>query len=132
VLVQADVEAGVEGQEFFSGTLDLGSAHVGGVVEDLALEVGDVDHVEVDQADRADARGGQVEGQWRTQAPRADAEDARGLEPPLARHRHLGHDQVAGVALNLVVGEGGVGGSAAEQVEGCHDRGSVRRPAAIG
>ena len=74
--------------------VDLGPADVGGDVDDLALEVRDVDDVEVDEPDGPDPGGGQVERERRAEAAGADAEHLRGLEPLLPVHRHLGHDQV--------------------------------------
>ena len=75
-------------------------------VDDLALQVGEVDDVEVDDAERADTGGGQVQRQRRAEAAGADAQHARGLQLLLALHADLGHDQVARVAQDLVVGEG--------------------------
>jgi hypothetical protein len=55
------VDVGVEGGEGLLGRVDLALAHPVLVVEDLALQVGLVDHVHVDDAERADAGGGQVQ-----------------------------------------------------------------------
>jgi hypothetical protein len=52
-------------------------------VDDLALQVGLVHHVEIDNADAANASGGQIQQQRRPQAARAHAEHASGLEPLL-------------------------------------------------
>ncbi len=62
MLVPEDDQVGVDRPELLLGAVDLGPAHVAGEVDDLALEVRDVDDVEVGQADRADARRGQIEG----------------------------------------------------------------------
>ncbi len=89
-------------------TLSLPTVDCG--VDDLALQVGFVDDVEVDQADGADAGGGEIERERRAEAAGADAEDLRGLELLLAFHADLGQDEVAGVAGDLLVGELGEGG----------------------
>ena len=87
------------------GGVDLELADGGGGVDDLALQVAGVDDVEVDQAERADAGGGEVERERRAEAAGADAEDLGGLELLLAFHADLGQDEVARVAGDLFVGE---------------------------
>ena len=74
-------------------------------VDDLALQIRFVDDVEVDEAEGADAGGGEVEGERGAEAAGADAEDPRGLELLLAFHADLGEDQVARVAGDLFVGQ---------------------------
>jgi hypothetical protein len=74
-------------------------------VDDLALKVGLVDDVEVDEADGAYPRCGEVEREGSSEAAGADAEDAGCLELLLALHADLGKDEVAGVAGDLFVGE---------------------------
>ena len=76
-------------------------------MDDLALQVAGVDDVEVDEAEGADAGGGEVEGERRAEAAGADAEDLRRLELLLALHADLGQDEVARVAGDLVVGQFG-------------------------
>jgi hypothetical protein len=44
----ADVDVGIDAQHALPGRLHLGAAHVGGGVQDLALQVGQVDVVVVD------------------------------------------------------------------------------------
>ena len=56
-----DVHVGVERGERLLGRVDLAVADAIHVVQDLALQVRLVDDVHVDDADRADAGGGQVE-----------------------------------------------------------------------
>ena len=74
-------------------------------MDDLALQVGCVDDVEVDEAEGADSGGGEIEGERGAEAAGADAEDLRGFELLLAFHADLGQDEVAGVAGDLFVGE---------------------------
>src|SRR3712207_9131892 len=54
--------------------LGLGPAHVGLAVDDLALQVGLVDDVELDDAERADAGRGQVHEHGRAETAGADGE----------------------------------------------------------
>ena len=75
------------------------------LMDDLPVQVGDVDGVEVDHADAPHARRREVGEDGRAEAARADDDDARGLELLLPLHRHLGHDEVAPVAADLLVGE---------------------------
>ena len=81
---------------------ELGMADVGGAVQDLSLEIRHIDDVEVDKSDRADPRGGEIERCRRAEAARADEQHTRRLDPPLAVERHIGENQVAAVALDLV------------------------------
>ena len=74
-------------------------------MQDLPLQVADVDGIEVDDADGADARGREIQRRRRTEAPGADTEHAAGLEPALAVRPHLGQDQVPAVALHFGVGQ---------------------------
>ena len=75
-----------------------------------------VDDVEVDEAERADAGGGEVERERRAEAAGADAEDLGGLELLLAFHADFGQDEVARVARDLFVGELGECGFSASSV----------------
>jgi len=85
--------------------VQLGPAHIGGGVDNLALQVGIVHDVEVNDAERADTCRAEVERQRRPQASGADAQHLRSFDFELALHADLGHDQVARVAQNLVVVE---------------------------
>lgn len=58
--VADDFHVGVERVQPVRGGLDLGATDGVGIVQDLALQVGRVDVVEVDDAERAHARGGEV------------------------------------------------------------------------
>nr|BFE76745.1 hypothetical protein GCM10020092_100460 [Actinoplanes digitatis] len=88
----------------------LGSADVGDAVDDLALEIGLVDGVEVDDAERSDAGRGQVEQGGRAETTRADGQDLGVLQPLLPVHPDVGDDQVTRVAADLVDAQ--LGGSA--------------------
>jgi len=74
-------------------------------VEDLALEVRQVDDVEVDDADRADAGGREIERGRGSEPAGADQQRLRLEEPLLALRADLGDQQVAAVALLLVAAE---------------------------
>jgi hypothetical protein len=53
-------------------------------VDDLPLQVGQADHVIVDQPDRADARRRQIKGRRRAEPAGAEDEHARALKTLLA------------------------------------------------
>ncbi len=74
-------------------------------MDDLALEVGLVDDVRVDDPERADARGREVERGGRAETARADEEDARVEDALLAVLADLRDQQVAAVARALLRGE---------------------------
>jgi len=85
--------------------LGLAAAHVGDAVDDLALQVRLVHHVEVDNAQRADPGRGQVQQRGRAEAAGPDAQDLGVLQPLLPGHAHVGDDQVTGVTPDLVDGQ---------------------------
>ena len=74
-----------------------------GAVDDLALEIGEIDRVEIDDADFADAGGGEVHGDGGAEAARADADDAGGANFLLARQADFGQDQMARVTADFVI-----------------------------
>src|SRR5699024_11810158 len=71
-LVKDHLDVGVDLLDTVSGGLGLGAIDVTLAVNDLALEVGLVDHVEVDDAQRSHARGGKVQQRGGAEAARAD------------------------------------------------------------
>ena len=60
-VVRDDVDVGVQRDDRLLRRVDLAVADAVEVVEDLALQVGGVDLVHVDDADRADSGGGEVQ-----------------------------------------------------------------------
>ena len=105
LLVGDDLDLGVERVDRPLRGLDLALPHPVGRVDDLALEVADVDDVEVDDADRPDAGGGEVERRRRAEAAGADEQRLRAEQPRLAGGADLGDQQVAAVALLLLGGQ---------------------------
>ena len=94
LLVEDDVHVGIERVDRPTCGLCLLLTHPVGRVDDLALEVGQVDDVEVDHADRANARGRQVEGRRRTETARADQERLRVQQLLLPLGADLGDEEV--------------------------------------
>src|SRR6185369_17129167 len=106
-LVGDDAHVGVDVPQALLGGDELLAADVARPVQDLALQVRVVHHVEVHDPQGAHAGGRQVQGQGRAQAPRPHAEHPGRLELPLSGQAHLGDDQVPGVSADLVVAERG-------------------------
>ena len=103
-LVRDDVDLRVKRAQTRARGCGLAGADVGGVEQQLALQVGQVDAVVIDDAQRADAGRGQVQAGRRTEAAGADHQYARGLEFFLAGDADLRQQQVAAVALAIVRG----------------------------
>ncbi len=104
-LVEDDLDVGVDLGNLVGGALQLRPADVGGAVDDLALQVGGVDHVEVDQAELPDPGGGQVHGVGGAEPAGADQQHPGVAQPQLPVHGHVGDDQVPRVAEDLVAGQ---------------------------
>ena len=74
-------------------------------VQRLAVQVGELDVVVVDDPEAPDARAGQIERDRRAERARADHQHARVAQRDLAELRPLRQQQLARVALELVVVE---------------------------
>jgi hypothetical protein len=74
-------------------------------MDDLALQIGFVDGVEVDYAERPYASRGEIEQRRATQTPGSDHQHACVLQPLLAVHSDIGNDQMTAVAAYLVDGQ---------------------------
>jgi hypothetical protein len=108
-VVADDLDEGVDPGDGLGGRLRLGPAHVGGAVDDLALQVRGVDGVVVDDADRAHACGGEVQQGGRAQPACPDDQDLGVLEPALPLDTDVGQQDVARVAGLLLGGQVGPG-----------------------
>ena len=105
LLVADDRHVGVERLDRLASRVDLLLADPRRVVDHLALEVREVDRVEVDDPDRAHAGGREVERRRRTEAARADQQHLRVEQLRLAFGPDLGDEQVAAVADLLLGGQ---------------------------
>ena len=110
----------------------LGAPTVGGGVDHLALQVRERDRVVVDDAERADPGGGEVEQRRAAEAAGADDEHPRRAQPLLAGPADLVQHDMAGVALELVGGSrppgGGAGRAEAAGAAGAGVEGRRPRP----
>jgi len=70
-------------------------------MKNLPLEVRQVDNIEIDQPQSADASRGEIECDRRSETPGSDEEDSRLLERALAFFSNLRQENVAAVANEL-------------------------------
>ena len=96
---------GIDLQDAVARALGLGATDIALAVDDLTLQVALVHGVELDDAERADARGGEVEKGGAPEPSRPDAQHPGILQPLLAGHADVGDDEVAAVAPHLVDAE---------------------------
>ena len=88
---------GVEREAGRARRVDLGGADAGRRVRDLALEVGELDGVEVGEGQVPDAGGGEVHRHRRAESAEPDDEHARRGEPSLTLGADLREREVTGV-----------------------------------
>ena len=105
LVVGDDLDVGIERLERALRGGDLRLPEPVGGVDDLALQVGRVDDVGVDDPELADARGREVERRRRAEAAGADEEHARVEQLQLAGLADLRDEQVAAVARVLLRAE---------------------------
>ena len=84
---------------------DLRCTHVAGLVQDLALQIGNLDLVRVGDEEPADPRCSQVEGGRAAKAARTRDQDLRSIESPLSLDAEFVEQDVARVAQQLLVPE---------------------------
>ena len=95
------VHVGIEFGNRATGRLHLGLPDGSLAVNDLALEIRFVHPVEVNDTQPTDSGGGEVGKKGRAQSACSDGQNPGGLEFALTLHRHLGHDQVPGIAAHF-------------------------------
>ena len=125
------VDVGVERFDEEARRLGLRHPDPLGVVDHLALQVGGVDDVVVDEADRADPGRGEVERGRRAEAAGAEQQHLRVQQLQLAVDADLGQQRVARVALALLGGHAGGGDDRQPLLlpgeDAARHRGDVRR-----
>jgi hypothetical protein len=107
--VRVDRDGGVEEGDLAAGCFGLGErfASVGLVEEDLALEVGGLDEVAVDEGEGADAGAGEERGGCSPGGSDSDDGDVGGGEELLAGRGDSGKEDLTGVAVVIGNGRGG-------------------------
>src|SRR5262245_61003559 len=96
---------GIHVLDAFLGREKLGTPHVLRSMNDLALEIRDIDGVEIDESQMPDSGRGEIEGDRRTQATRSHDEHPGIAKTFLTLETHLGQGQMTGVAFELPRGE---------------------------
>ena len=104
-VVLLDLDVGVQRVDRLLGRVDLRHADPLAGVDHLALEVGQVDLVVVDDPERADAGRGEVQRGRRAEAAGAEQQHLGVEQLLLALGADLGQQQVARVALALLGGQ---------------------------
>ena len=92
----------IERAHLFGGAVDLEPADFRRGVDDLALQIGQRDHVVIDDAQRADTGRRQIHQRGRAEAAGADDEHGRFLQRSLAGTADLAQHDVAGVAFEFL------------------------------
>lgn len=103
LVVGVDLDVGVHRRDGLLARLHLSLADVLRLVDDLALQVREVDDVEVDEADGADAGGCEIHRSRCAEAARADDEHLAGEQFLLPLAADFVEDDVAGIAFDLFV-----------------------------
>ena len=104
--MQTHIDQRVDLPDTVARRLRLGTADVGLAVDDLALQVGLIDGVVVDDPEGPDTGRREVHEGRRTEATGADAEHTRCLQPLLSSHGDVRDDQVPAVPPDLLDGQG--------------------------
>ena len=83
----------------------FGLADIVGAKGDLALEIGEIHDIKIDESELADACRGEIQTQRRAKAAGADQQHFGVFQLELTVHADFRHDQVAAVAKNFFVGQ---------------------------
>jgi dUTP pyrophosphatase len=102
---RCDGDMRVERGQVLGGGGDLGTAGIGGLEQDLSLQVAERDMIIIDDGDAADSGGGEVQQARRTQPAGADDGDAGSLYLRLAAAADFAQHEVASVAVEFIVGK---------------------------
>ncbi|ESX42504.1 hypothetical protein X764_11125 [Mesorhizobium sp. LSHC440A00] len=108
-IVQFHRDMGIDPGDRCFGALGLRRSDRIGGVDHLPLQIGQRDNIVVDDAKRADACGSEIFQHRRAEAAGADHQHSRPLQPLLAGAADLRQHDVAGIAFEFFVGEGGRG-----------------------
>ena len=93
-----DGDEGIDRREAPARRRDLRRAHVGGRVQDLALQIGEIDAVGIGERERSDTGGGEELRDRCAQSADAHDEVTRGGEALLRLDAELGQQDVPAVA----------------------------------
>ena len=100
--VENDVGVWIVGNDIVPGRIQLGASDVAGVMKDLPLQVGDFNHVEINDPDGAHARQSQIYGRWGAQTASANNQRFCPQKVALALAPHIAHDDMPAVPIDLI------------------------------
>ena len=104
-IVQIHLHIRVDFFNAVAGAVELLAAHILRSMQNLALKVRVVHHIEIHKSERADASGSKIKSDRRAESAGANAKNLCGFEAFLTLHRDFGHDEMPRVAGHLVVAE---------------------------
>ena len=100
--MRLDGDMRIEPADRRRGAVDLRRADIRRGVDHLPLQIRQRDHVVVDDAERADAGGGEIKQHRRAEPAGADHQHAGAAERGLSRPAHLAQHDVARIAFKFV------------------------------
>ncbi len=100
--MQLDRHMRIEAPDRGRGAVDLGQTDLRRAVDHLPLQVGQRDRVVVDDRQRADPGGGEIQQRGRAEPAGADDQHPRALERGLSGSADLVQHDVAGIAFELL------------------------------
>jgi len=101
--MRLDADVRIDAAHRLGRRFDLGHAHPRRVVDDLALEIGEIDLVVVDQRDAADPGRGEIEQHRRTEPAGTDHQRMARADARLAVDAELFEQDVARIAQQVLV-----------------------------
>jgi hypothetical protein len=107
VNLDADIRIGLE--EALASTVGFFSAYIGAAVQNLALEVCLIHHIEVDDSEGSHPGGSEIKTGRRTKPTRSDAKNTRGFQALLALQTESRQGKMAGITRELTGTEFGNG-----------------------
>src|SRR6266550_1074617 len=99
--VWLDMNVRIDVAQAIDGGVELGTTYSRRPVQNLAMQVGQIDRIEIDQADRPNSRGCEIQRDRRAKAAGANKQRARVLERTLAFLANLRQENVPTVPHQL-------------------------------
>src|SRR5687768_8491488 len=95
--IRLDVYAGIDVAKSVARGIELRATDARRAVEYLSLQIGEIDRIEIDEADRPDSGSGQIERGGRAKATGTDEEHPRALQRALPGFPNLWEQNVAAI-----------------------------------
>src|SRR5690242_20604015 len=96
-----DLNVRIEIRKARARSLAFGLAHVAGAKSDLALKIGEIHNVEVNQAQLAHAGGGKIQAEWCAESAGSNKQHLGVFQLELPLHANFRHDEMAAITKNL-------------------------------